>query len=83
MVCPKCGFHFRVSDARDDFNCHFNFEFDYDSDVSERLCCDCAIEEIEAKMGFDESSDEGMSEACIACGGPYPDCVDSCPLFDD
>lgn len=22
-------------------------------------------------------------EGCRACGGPYPDCTSSCPLFDD
>lgn len=22
-------------------------------------------------------------EACAACGGPYPNCTSSCPLFDD
>lgn len=20
---------------------------------------------------------------CAACGGPYPDCCSSCPIFDD
>lgn len=24
-----------------------------------------------------------IPEGCRACGGPYPDCMDSCPIFDD
>ena len=24
-----------------------------------------------------------VPEGCRACGGPYPNCTDSCPLFDD
>ena len=30
-------------------------------------------------MGFDEDIPEG----CSGCGGDYPYCMDSCPLFDD
>lgn len=31
----------------------------------------------------EEWDGEGMPPGCAACGGPYPDCTDSCPLFDD
>ena len=24
-----------------------------------------------------------IPEGCLACGGPYPSCKDSCPVFDD
>ena len=24
-----------------------------------------------------------IPEGCAACGGPYPDCKWSCPMFDD
>ncbi len=24
-----------------------------------------------------------IPEGCAACGGPYPYCVSSCPMFDD
>ena len=24
-----------------------------------------------------------VPEGCRACGGPYPNCTDSCPLFDE
>lgn len=26
---------------------------------------------------------EDIPEGCAACGGPYPNCTSSCPLFDD
>jgi len=29
----------------------------------------------------DDLSD--IPEGCAACGGPYPDCMSSCALFDD
>lgn len=30
-----------------------------------------------------ENEDIYIPEGCLACGGPYPDCKTSCPLFDD
>ena len=27
--------------------------------------------------------DDDIPEGCAACGGPYPSCTTSCPLFDD
>lgn len=28
--------------------------------------------------------DDGMPEGCAACGNPaYPNCMDSCPMYDD
>ena len=32
--------------------------------------------------GDDYDSDD-IPEGCAACGGPYPDCKDSCDMFDD
>lgn len=32
----------------------------------------------------DDDYDEiDKPECCRACGGPYPDCMDSCAIFDD
>ena len=28
-------------------------------------------------------SDDDIPEGCSACGGDYPNCTTSCPLFDD
>lgn len=30
-----------------------------------------------------ESKNDDIPEGCIACGGPYPDCMTSCKIFDD
>lgn len=27
--------------------------------------------------------DDDIPEGCAACGGNYPECTSSCPLFDD
>lgn len=32
---------------------------------------------------FDPWEDSEIPGCCIACGGPYPDCVSSCKIFDD
>lgn len=33
---------------------------------------------------YDDDDDNDMGEGCAACGNPaYPDCMSSCPLFDD
>ena len=31
----------------------------------------------------DDYGDDEVPEGCAACGGPYPYCTTSCPLFDD
>ena len=28
-------------------------------------------------------AEEKIPEGCAACGGPYPSCKTSCPIFDD
>lgn len=30
-----------------------------------------------------DADDDDIPEGCAACGGPYPNCVDSCSMFDD
>lgn len=30
-----------------------------------------------------EDNEDNIPEGCLACGGPYPSCKTSCPLFDD
>ena len=32
--------------------------------------------------GLDRDDDD-IPEGCAACGGPYPQCVNSCNMFDD
>lgn len=31
----------------------------------------------------EDDDDDDIPEGCRACGGPYPSCTSSCPLFDD
>ena len=31
----------------------------------------------------DEPPELEIPEGCAACGGPYPDCMTSCKMFDD
>ena len=37
-------------------------------------------ERLEESEGLD---DDHVPSGCRACGGPYPYCRDSCPIFDD
>lgn len=31
----------------------------------------------------DDFDEDEIPEGCLACGGPYPDCSDSCPIYGD
>ncbi len=31
----------------------------------------------------DDDYEDDIPEGCLACGGDYPNCADSCPLFDE
>lgn len=52
-----------------------------------RVCSQCGKEYQFDYDGYDEedySTDIlDMPEVCRTCGGEYPDCMDSCKLFDD
>ena len=32
---------------------------------------------------WDDDDDGGIPEGCAACGGDWPRCTSSCPLYDD
>lgn len=43
---------------------------------------------VDPLYGFEEDDEEDEEDGeipfgCRACGGPYPDCCDSCPIFDN
>ena len=86
-TCERCGTTFVLADAIWQFESHFHGDISY-SEFWEKICGDCAIEDIETQMSetleeedFDYNS---KSEGCVACGNPaYPNCIDSCPMFDD
>lgn len=35
------------------------------------------------KQDYYKAPVTNIPEGCAACGGPYPDCKWSCPMFDD
>lgn len=37
----------------------------------------------EVDIDDDDDDDDEIPEGCLACGGPYPDCSDSCPIYGD
>lgn len=54
--------------------------------------CGCVNDVTEDNVRCDDDEEYGgsvideindVSEGCRTCGGPYPNCNDSCPLFDD
>ena len=97
MVCPNCGAHFRVNDARWEFENRVDGASYDDPMFLVRLCADCAVQEwdrsiarqyVDAGMEVPEDRwDDGsdyVSDACLACGNPaYPHCMDGCPMYDD
>jgi len=50
----------------------------------EWICTECgsANDVTEDNIIYDNDDDD-VPEGCRACGGFYPHCKDSCPLFDD
>ena len=54
-------------------------------------CPDCGEEMVydgknwcchECGLTLLEDDVDGVPEGCAACGGDYPNCKDSCPMFD-
>lgn len=37
----------------------------------------------EENIGFWDDDDDDIPEGCAACGGDWPRCTSSCPLYDD
>lgn len=66
--CPECGGTMRLSRGR--YKCE-----DCGFTIKEGLF------HVISLFGDDEADD--IPEGCAACGGDYPNCTDSCPLFDD
>lgn len=49
FTCERCGSSFVLIDAITQFESHFNYDLTY-QDFQEKLCGDCAINDIESKM---------------------------------
>lgn len=72
-VCPDCG-------------AFMNYHPDHDIYVCPN--CDKEIklsseEDYEKYFPMQPYDDDNPPEGCAACGGNYPFCKDSCPMFDD
>lgn len=83
--CKVCGARYDKSDVEERFSnlCHIWSESDFG-----RLCFDCALNKFVTDTGVDPyaeyDDDEDYDSGCEACGNPaYPDCMNSCPMFDD
>lgn len=66
--CPECGFDV-TSDELQNGYLQWMDQFIYDRQNNEEL-----------SMPFYDSD---KPFACIACGGPYPQCAESCNILDD
>lgn len=76
-ICNKCG---AVMDLKKN----------PDEEVfGELICPACGWNIGEDEYEYDDGDPlkDGISgdipEGCAACGGPYPSCRESCPIFDD
>lgn len=82
--CARCGSEMYLSEdglvlVCSNENCNYGVEFEDYGTVY-----DTARGKYEAAMGDyadDDSCD--IPEACLSCGGPYPQCMTSCRIFDE
>ena len=78
IKCELCGELFNLNDAIDEFDEEYDagsYAYLYDG---RKFCLDCAIELYEEKYG-----DDGPPPGCRECGGDWPNCQDSCSMYDD
>ena len=57
------------------------------------LCTECGADAWMSDYGIlcfdavyfddDDENIDGIPVGCVACGGNYPNCTTSCPMFDD
>ena len=82
MRCKYCNEKFDKMEASELFNDYFDGKHDYFYEAWDDACAECAISYQES---IDEEGQEtdGPPPGCNECGGDYPNCVDSCPLYDD
>lgn len=54
----------------------------YDDEMDAMVCENCGYEE--SQTVFSNDSENTLApEGCRACGGPYPNCITSCNVFED
>ena len=80
MKCRDCGRKFTFDEAAEEFNDYFDGKYDYSLHGWEGFCGSCAISGQEYEEENEDEDD--IPVGCNACGGDYPNCKDSCPMFD-
>lgn len=58
-------------------------DFMSDEEFEEEMAWLSSTREYESEEEYYDLHPEDLPEACSACGGPYPLCMDGCNLFDD
>ncbi len=67
--CPDCP------------NCGETMGYSYRN--SEFRCPSCGYKMDEDEWEPEEDDGDGIPWGCKVCGGPYPQCITSCKMFDD
>ena len=83
IECPKCGYTFKLDmNEPDDWecpNCQHVGTVIWSGDTIDHL-----IRDSYDKDEIFEDPDHNKPSSCISCDNLcYPDCVDSCSIFDD
>ena len=81
FLCPLCGTPMKFNDS----------ELEYFREWECPSCGEVISDEEKREYEDEEENEEtiiinelnDIPEGCAACGGDYPNCVDSCPMFDD
>ena len=55
--CCRCNIKFNVSEARSEYNSHFDGDADYDDEFGGEVCAECAISDSESNMNLGRAID--------------------------
>ena len=75
----------------DECGAYLNSQLGFTTFSGEWTCTECGAENDVSEDNIIDQPDDyimlnddpDMPEGCAACGGPYPNCTDSCKLFDE
>ena len=75
-TCKRCGEYYNRNDVIENLE-YKGFDA---SDYEEGLCFDCAYSDLRS---YSSDNDDDLPDGCRECGGDYPDCKDSCLMYDN
>ena len=78
IKCERCGDRFDKDSVVDEFDEKYGYGTYYYLYPVNEYCLDCAEELYE-----EDDDDDGPPRGCRECGGNWPECTASCPLYDD